>query len=245
MKKNFHAVRLSRAGRHADPGDGPLIVVLNHPSWWDPLLALVLKDLFPSDYAHYAPIDAAALKKYRFFGRLGFFGIEQHSLQGATDFLAVGKALLSRPRTALWVTAQGRFTDVRERPIRLQPGVAHLARRLEGGVIVPLALEYPFWNERYPEALARFGSPIRIDNGRDISVKEWVGRIGAGLEATQDALAVEAMARDPRAFEVVVGGNAGVGGVYDAWRRLQAWLSGERFRAAHGGDDPAAPEGTP
>ncbi len=233
LKKNFHAVRLSRAGRPIDPGAGPLVVVLNHPSWWDPLLALVLKDLFPSDYAHYAPIDAAALKKYRFFGRLGFFGVEQHTLRGAADFLAVGKALLARPRTALWVTAQGRFTDVRERPVRLRRGVAHLSRRLNGGVLLPLALEYPFWEERFPEALARFGEPIPIGNGADLTVEEWARRIEAGLEATQDALAVEA-ARDPLAFEVIVGGKVGVGGVYDLWRRLRAWMRGERFRASHG-----------
>ena len=245
LKKNFHAVRLSRGGRPADPGDGPLVVVLNHPSWWDPLLALVLKDLFPSDYAHHAPIDAAALKKYRFFGRLGFFGVEQQTLRGAADFLAVGTALLCRPRTALWVTAQGRFTDVRERPVRLRRGVAHLARRLDGGVVLPLALEYPFWEERFPEALARFGAPIPIGNGADLTVGEWTRRIEAGLEAAQDALAVEAAARDPLAFETVVGGKSGVGGVYDRWRQLRAWLRGERFHPSHGDADAAARKGAP
>ena len=242
LRKNFHAVRLSRQGRPPDPGDGPLIVVLNHPSWWDPLTALILKDFFPPDYRHFAPIAAAALKKYRFFERLGFFGVEQNSLRGAADFLEVSKALLARPRTALWVAAQGRFTDMRERPIRLRPGVAHLARRLEGGVVVPLALEYPFWNERFPEALARFGLPIPIGKGRYLSIKEWVSRIGAGLEATQDALAVEAAARDPKAFESCVGGKAGVGGIYDIWRRWRAWLRGERFQAGHG-DEPSTLRG--
>ena len=44
------------------------------------------------------------------------------------------------------------------RPVRLRPGLAHLARRVPGATIVPLALEYPFWDERTPEALCRFGS---------------------------------------------------------------------------------------
>ena len=34
--------------------DGPLIVVLNHPSWWDPLVGLVLAELIPdrADFRH-------------------------------------------------------------------------------------------------------------------------------------------------------------------------------------------------
>jgi hypothetical protein len=31
----------------------------------------------------------------------------------------------------------------------------------------------------------------------------------------------------------LVSGRAGVGGVYDGWRRLGAWVRGERFRAEH------------
>ena len=126
------------------------------------------------------------------------------------------------PRTALWITAQGRFADARERPAGVQPGVAHLARRLKQAVILPLALEYPFWEERYPEALARFGQAIVVERGADRSVEEWRTCIEEALASAQDALAAEAQRRDPAAFETLVGGKAGVGGVYDCWRSLRA-----------------------
>jgi 1-acyl-sn-glycerol-3-phosphate acyltransferase len=237
LRKNFHAVRLARATRPAGPGDGPLVVVLNHPSWHDPLFGMVLAALFPQRKC-YVPIDAAALEKYRIFARLGFFGVEQGTRQGGTQFLRTSLAVLAQPATALWVTAQGRFTDPRERPLRLRPGLGHLLRRLSSGVVLPLALEYPFWEERYPEALARFGAPIAIAPGR--SADEWTHTLEAALTSTQDALAADALRRDAAAFDVLVGGSAGIGGVYDLWRRLKAWLRGERFRAAHGDDNPAA-----
>jgi 1-acyl-sn-glycerol-3-phosphate acyltransferase len=237
LAKGFHAVRLARGGRPRDDG-GPLVVVLNHPSWWDPLVCAALAGLFPGR-THYAPIDAAMLAKYGFFRRLGFFGVEQGTPKGARDFLRLGAEALRRPHTALWVTAQGRFTDPRERPVRLRPGVGHLLRQLDGGTVLPLALEYPFWEERYPEALVRFGEPIPVGRGRDLSVDEWVCRLESGLGAAQDALAAAAQTRDPRVFEVLVGGKSGVGGVYDGWRRLRAWLRGERFRAAHGPEEAA------
>ncbi len=238
LARNFHAVRLSRGGGPADPGPDPLVVVMNHPSWWDPLIGLVLSGLFPGR-AGFAPIDAAALGRYRFFERLGFFGVEQQG-RGGGSFLRNGLAVCAHPNTMLWVTGQGRFTDPRERPVRLRPGLGHLLRRLDRGVVLPLAVEYPFWEERYPEALARFGTPLRVADGIGRSAEEWTRCVEAALAATQDALAADAVKRDPAAFEILIGGKAGVGGVYDFWRRLKALFRGERFRAAHGTEDSSA-----
>jgi 1-acyl-sn-glycerol-3-phosphate acyltransferase len=215
--------------------DGPLVVVLNHPSWWDPLVGLALAELFP-DRAHYTPMDADALRRYRIFERLGVFGIEPGTMRGAKEFLLTSRAILARPATALWITAQGRFADARERPPDVQPGVAHLAHRLERAVILPLALEYPFWEERYPEALARFGQAIVVERGADRTVQEWHTCIEEALASTQDALACESQRRDPAAFDTLVGGKAGVGGVYDCWRWLRARLLGAPFRAEHGAE---------
>src|SRR4051794_7196665 len=74
LRRHFHAVRLSRSGRPPSRPVGPLVIVLNHPSWWDPLVCIALTELFP-DRTGYAPIEAAALGRYRFFERLGFFGV--------------------------------------------------------------------------------------------------------------------------------------------------------------------------
>src|SRR4051794_4534271 len=68
VARSFHAVRVSLSGPVPGEIPGPAIVVLNHPSWWDPLIGLVLSDLWPGR-RHYAPIDSAALARYRFFER--------------------------------------------------------------------------------------------------------------------------------------------------------------------------------
>ena len=60
-------------------------------------------------------------------GCLGFFGVDPSTLRGAAEFLRTGEAILSAPQRALWVTAQGEFTDVRTRPLQLKTGVGHLA----------------------------------------------------------------------------------------------------------------------
>ncbi|MEP7009749.1 MAG: hypothetical protein ABJC13_05445 [Acidobacteriota bacterium] len=39
---------------------------------------------------------------------------------------------------------------------------------------------------------------------------------------------------DPARFEIVARGKSGVGGAYDAWRRLPVRLRGEKFDPRHG-----------
>lgn len=241
LRRNFHAMRLAKAGRPTEPDGKPLIVVLNHPSWWDPLFGVALTELFPN-YTHYSPIDAKGLAKYPFLERLGFFGIELGSRQGGLTFLRTGQAVLSQPRNAMWITGQGKFTDPRERPVQLREGIGHLVRKLDQVVVLPLAVEYPFWEERFPEALALFGEPIEIVHGREREVGEWVERISAGLQEAQDALAKLALARDSAAFDVLIGGSAGVGGVYGGWRRLRALFTGTSFHPEHGEGNRGSPE---
>jgi 1-acyl-sn-glycerol-3-phosphate acyltransferase len=236
MSRHFHAVRLARDGYRPDfHMTGPIVVVMNHPSWWDPLMGMVLSGLWPDRARHFAPIEADYLAKYPFFERLGFFGIDSTSLGGARSFLRRGEAALADPDGVLWVTSQGRFADARERPVGLAGGVGHLVDRIGGGFVLPLALEYVFWSERTPEALARFGSPIRVNEAAAASSPAvWTARFERALQATQDVLAVDAMSRDPARFETLVSGRSGVGGIYDGWRRLKAAVHGRRFVAAHG-----------
>jgi 1-acyl-sn-glycerol-3-phosphate acyltransferase len=222
-------VRLSKSQR-LDPAalhGKPLIVYFNHPSWWDPLICLRLAaGLFP-DRSHYGPIDAAAQGKYRFFEKLGFFGVEAGTARGARRFLSASQEILARPDTALWVAAEGRFTDPRERPVRLRSGIGHLASKIRNAVLLPLAIEYPFWEERSAEALARFGEEIPTGDA-DLDAADWTPILEEGLESALDALTLEALARDTARFEVLAGGSAEVGGIHDAWRRLKARFQGER-----------------
>ena len=233
-RRNFHAVRLLRGAEPRVTEGRPVIAYLNHPSWWDPMLGMVLVRAFFKGRRHFAPIDADALEQYRFFRKLGFFGVERDTARGAAQFTRVGRRILREPDAVLWVTAQGHFTDPRLRPLELRPGVAHLARRMERGVILPLALEYPFWEERYPEALCAFGKPIEVAEHARLEVAGWQALLSQRLQRTMDELASAAMAQDAERFELIDAGNAGVGGVYDLWRRIKSVWTGRPFDPHHG-----------
>ena len=236
LRKHFHGVRLSHSSAAVPAENGAaLIFVMNHPSWWDVIIGALLCGEFPT-YRHYAPIAAHMLPKYRIFSRLGFFGVDQ-SPRGAARFVRTTKAIFEQPFRALWITAQGKFVDPRVRPTEIEPGAGFVASRLSEGFVIPVAMEYPFWNERSPEALIRFGAPLDLSQNRGLDGRAWTSLIERALEQTQDALAAEAMSREPAAFRMLVSGEkTGVGSVHGWWRRLTSRLRGQKFDAAHGVD---------
>ncbi len=112
LKKSFHCVAVNReqliqfmeAEGESIGTDDALVIYANHASWWDPLAAIFAAQRLFGGFAMYAPIDADALRKYPMFGRMGFFGVEQHSRRGAAEFLRIAEEILRRPGASQFVT---------------------------------------------------------------------------------------------------------------------------------------------
>lgn len=229
LSQHFNALRLSKSQRPdlvASRGK-PLIIYSNHPSWWDPLICLQLAAHFFPDRRHYGPIDASAPGTYRYFRRMGFFGVEPGTVRDARRFLTISQEILARPDSALWIPAGARFSDPRERPVQIRSGIGHLASRVRSAVLLPLALEMPFWEERLPEVLARFGEEIPTGDA-DLRASGWTTVLEDALGATLEALAAESLARDPSRFEVLLGNvpKGPEGRISGAWRRFRQRLKG-------------------
>ena len=190
---------------------------------------LLAAELMPTRN-HFAPMDASALERYRILKRIGIFGVDMASARGAVQFLRTGLAILEE-QGVLWVTPQGRFADARERPLAFKPGLAALAAKTPGGcTVLPLAIEYPFWDERFPETLLHFGEPVQVV---DQSAAEVEPALKDALEKAMDELKRMAIAREPAAFELLAQGSAGTGGFYEAGQRFIARLRGQPYRAEH------------
>ncbi len=233
--KHFHAFAISNVvATTTIDEEQPLIVYMNHASWWDPLTALVLAKKYFSNRQLYAPIDAEAVKKYPFMQRLGFFPVEQDKLHGAGNFLKTARSILNAPRSSVWLTPEGQFADPRERNLPFQPGLAHLVSKMEHGVVLPLAMEYPFWEERLPEALGRFGEPIRIADHVGVGKDEWRQILERRLRETQEKLEADSLVRNNEAFEILISGQSGVVWMYDILRRLRSVFTGKQLEKTHG-----------
>lgn len=201
---HFHAVRVSDGSRLSQLR-GPLIVYGNHASWWDPMVAVLLAQRFLPGRAHFAPMEAESLSKHGILQRVGVFPVQLQSVRGAAQFMRTGLAVL-QANGVLWITPQGRFADARERPLGFKPGLAALAARVPGGcTLLPLAVEYVYWNERQPQALMRLGEPVHINA---TTAAECEPRLEAALLKTMAELEALALRREASGFHTILGAKS-------------------------------------
>lgn len=224
LAATFHGVRSSGT---LPAGTGPLLVFANHPSWWDGELFVWLTATVFAGRRGFAPVDAGMLERYRFFRKLGGFAVAP-GYSGASAFITIGEAVLRLEDGLLLVNAEGRFRDVRARPLSIAPGIVHLARIAPAARFVPLAIEYAFWDERRANVLLRFGEAISAD-----MVRASPGVLQKSLKETMDLLAADAITRDPALFKTLLAGTAKINVFYDAWRRGKALMRGKSFDPAH------------
>jgi 1-acyl-sn-glycerol-3-phosphate acyltransferase len=233
LKRDFNAVRLAKDKPGPKPDTPRLVIYSNHPSWWDAVVYVFLVRRLFASRPVFSPMEASQLAHYPFMARMGAFGVARGQAQGAIDFLATARAVLAKPEPILIVACQGRFADVREHPLRIEPGIAHLAGLADGLTFVPLAIEYVFWSERRPELLLRFGEAIPGDSLKALPPARRNIVLEEGLESTMAALASAALARDPAGFDLLLSGASGVNPIYDLWRRIKSFVSRQTYRPGH------------
>lgn len=226
LTKNFNAVRLETGSGKVltdmDAHRGPTMLLLNHQSWWDPILTAALARAYAPGRQVFAPMDRAMVEQFAFMRKLGIFGVDLED-PGAHKSLVQYAAELARnnPRASFWITPQGQFADVRA-PLELRPGAAAIASRLarDGATprVVCLAVEYTFWEDRKPEVLL-LARPCPAPPRHTTSL--WQRPISHAMQEAMADLSSKAIARKPEAFEIILGrGASGVNPIYDTILRL-------------------------
>lgn len=235
LQRSFHAIHLlGDAPQIADDGHTPLLVCLNHSSWWDVMMGyFVERELFNWEY--YAVMDARQLQRYKFFAHLGVIGVDRTSLAGAKEFVRYGTDLLQGKRRSLWVTPQGRMVSNQTRPMTFQPGLSHLAAGLSSFYLARVAFHYEFWNERLPEAFVSV-SPIEHFQRTDVKFdrKGFLQTQELALQTQVETLLAAVQVRDATAFHPLLQGRVGISPTYDALRAFGARLRGQSFSPEHG-----------
>lgn len=234
FQRSFHTVHLLGEMESFQPdGRTPLLVYLNHSSWWDLLVCPLLNDMV-LHWDAYGVMDERQLERYRMFRRIGVIGIDRTSLRGAKEFLTYATALLKNQPRALCLTPQGEMVSTEARPVRFQPGLGHLAEALEEFYLLSVAVEFEFWTEKQPELFLSLSPIRRMRVGADWNRKAFMADCERRLEAQLDSLRALRLRRDPALFRPLVQGRGGISPVYDTVRAVGARLSGKRFLKPHG-----------
>lgn len=183
----------------------PVLLVANHTTWWDALVALYVSELLLSSDG-YAMMDAANLRRAPFFRRVGAFGVDLDDPADGARAIRHAARLLGADRRTLWV-----FPEGRERSpfggLDLRPGAAQIARVARRAVVLPVGLRYVFAATEHPDMWISIGRPLAGE--RDVAKGVSAQRLGIERELARIEAAVAARIAGrapavPDAFESVL-----------------------------------------
>ncbi|MFK7884344.1 MAG: lysophospholipid acyltransferase family protein [Phycisphaerales bacterium] len=223
MRKRFAAVRIAHGTkeviRSVGHADTPVIVVMNHASWWDPLLGLVIAEEYFGDRPCYAPMEMEQWQNFKFMRKLGVFGVNTSDPDAFTLTKSYINGLISdNRRSVLMITPQAQFTDPRA-DIRLRPGAASIAAANDEIQVISLAVEYGFWDQQRPEVFLR---ATNIDTPEIATTAGWHRALQHGMKSNGQYLAQLVINRDSSAFVSLIGKRgADVNPIYDAAVKLR------------------------
>ena len=229
---------------------GPVLVVANHTSWWDPLVALWLTNLV-LHVDSYALMDATNLRRLPFFGRVGAFGVELSAARDGARSIRYAARLLDRPGRVVWIYPEGGERSAFG-PLELRPGSALVARVARRARVVCVGVRYVFASAERPELWVSIGAAGPALRDVDAELARQRDGIGAELRRIDARLAAAHVSAGDGAA-LVAGHAAGFallaerrpGLVARAAERLLAWFvralpSGEEAASPSGDDEPAA-----
>ncbi|MGI8588936.1 MAG: lysophospholipid acyltransferase family protein [Chloroflexia bacterium] len=240
LRAEFHTVwlhldRAALALRRAPPADRPpVIFVGTHPSWWDGYLTWPLNRALGGRDA-YLMMDALSLQHYRFFTWVGVFGIDRANPRSALASIEyISDLLKAAPNRAVWILPQGTITPPDRRPLGLYPGVAHIARRLGGCVIVPVAWRMVYRLEQRAEVFIRVGPPLALDGSVPVVARDLSRQVDAMLTAEDDRLHAELTDGDISqplpGYVPLLRGRASVNRIWESVESAALRLAGRRPR---------------
>jgi 1-acyl-sn-glycerol-3-phosphate acyltransferase len=179
FRKAFHGLYFLGPVPDFDP-DLPLLITPNHSTWWDGFFFYILNRRVWKRKGYLMMLEEQ-LCKYRFFSRIGAFGIEPGLARKSYEALRYSADLLRNPANALCVFPQGDLRYFGVRPLEFKRGVGYILKLYGGDVnLLPLGIRCEFLIDQRPEAFFMADRVYRV-NPRTFQGIQW-------LEQQEEAL---------------------------------------------------------
>lgn len=138
------------------------IYFLNHHSWWDGLIPLMLNEYRFRQQAR-ALMEDRQIKEYPFFQRIGAFSINRDDPRKAVASLRYAVNSFERDRASLFIYPEGSITPVGS-SMNFEGGLAWLSDKLPDVDLVPIAIHMHTIRYDKPELHLHVGRRLRVED---------------------------------------------------------------------------------
>jgi len=179
MKRHFHALHLFGDLPQPDP-ELSLLLIPNHSSWWDGFFVYLLNEQILKRKPYLMMLDRQ-LAKYKFFSRIGAFGITPGDKSNVKESLNYTVELLREKNVAITIFPQGELLPWGKRPLNFKRGIKSIINWYKEPLnILPLAIRAEYGGEQRAEVCFQFGENFIVD-ARSFKGVKWLEEVELNL----------------------------------------------------------------
>lgn len=138
------------------------VYYLNHNSWWDGLIPLMLNEYRFRQQAR-ALMEDKQMKDFPFFSRIGAFSINRSDSRSAVTSLRYAVNSMQRPNASLFIYPEGKLHPAGTKPI-FEDGLAWLYRKLPEADFVPVGIYAHTLRHDKPELHLHVAQPAEFES---------------------------------------------------------------------------------
>jgi len=166
FKRRFKNVWLKQ--EYSPCSECKTIYFLNHHSWWDGLIPLLLNEFRFHQQAR-AIMEDKQMREYSLFQKIGAFSINREDPRKAITSLRYAVKSFERPHSSLFIYPEGSITHAGS-TMDFEGGLAWLSDKLPDVDIVPIAIYMHTIRHDKPELHLHVGRHLHLDD--ELSSKE-------------------------------------------------------------------------
>lgn len=165
--RRFKNVRINQ--RYQPGPKSKTIYYLNHTSWWDGLIPLLLnRKLFHQNAR--AMMEDKQMKEYEFFKKIGAFSVNLEDPKSAIRSLRYAVESMERPNSSLFIYPEGTIVPFSTDKLSFKKGLGWIAKQCPNVDVVPIGIYINNQNFDKPELFLEIGESLEFDASIDTDV---------------------------------------------------------------------------
>ncbi|WP_232318274.1 lysophospholipid acyltransferase family protein [Salisediminibacterium beveridgei] len=215
LKKSFHSIQLTRSSLHPDDIPAGAMVIINHSSWWDPLVLFYLNEVWLKKDG-LAMMSIEGLERFPFFRKLGAYSINSTDRREIITSLQYTLNQMDQDCN-IFIFPQGEETHLESRPLQFRSGTAFLNSKRPDIPVVPVSFYHQLLHYQLPEWFIHIGEPVDLSKVTDKQEKTAVleNRMTEQLECLKDLVIHD----EQNQFVSLLKGRPGIGESLEAVKR--------------------------
>jgi chlorobactene lauroyltransferase len=164
FRRRFHRVWFQQ--NYFPSSGSKTIYFLNHTSWWDGLIPLLLNRKIFKQKAR-AMMEDRQMKQHSFFKKIGAFSVSLENPRSAIKSMRYAVNSLDRPNSSLFIYPEGEIMPFTTDQIEFKKGLAWIADKRHDTEVVPIGIYFHFAKSDKPELFIKIGEAIKYNDSDD------------------------------------------------------------------------------